>query len=75
MPPIAVQFTLVGEQSGRLGAMLREASGILAQDYETRLERVLGVLSPAITLVMGAVVALLIGAVLLGIMSVNNVAF
>lgn len=75
VPPIAVQFTLVGEQSGRLGAMLREASGILAQDYETRLERVLGVLSPAITLVMGAVVALLIGAVLLGIMSVNNVAF
>lgn len=74
-PALALQFTLVGEQSGRLGAMLGEAAGIMAQDYETRLERVLGIVSPAITLLMGAIVALLIGAILLGIMSVNDVAF
>lgn len=73
-PAIAVQFTLVGEQSGRLGVMLGEAAGIMAQDFETRLERGLGILSPTITLLMGAMVALLIGAVLLGIMSVNDVA-
>lgn len=74
-PNLALQFVLVGEQSGKLGSMLGESAGILAQDYETRLEKGLGVLSPLITLVMGAVVALLIGAVLLGIMSVNDVAF
>lgn len=74
-PALALQFTLVGEQSGKLGAMLSEAAGILAQDYETRLESFLGILSPVITLVMGAIVALLIGAVMLGIMSVSDVAF
>lgn len=74
-PPLAMQFTLVGEQSGALGAMLGEAAGLMAQDFETRLEKALGVFSPLMTLLMGAIVALLIGAVLLGIMSINDVAF
>ena len=74
-PPLALQFVLVGEQSGQLGEMLGEAATIMAQDFETRLEKGLGVISPLLTLLMGAVVALLIGAVLLGIMSINDVVF
>lgn len=73
-PPLVLQFILVGEQSGKLGPMLAEAAGILSQDYETKLEKGLGMLSPLLTLIMGGVVALLIGAVMLGIMSVNDVA-
>lgn len=72
--PLVLQFTKVGEQSGRLGQMLSEAAGIVGQDYEHRLEKGLEVLSPVLTLVMGAMVALLVGSVLLGIMSINDVA-
>jgi general secretion pathway protein F len=74
MPPLVLQFARVGEQSGNLGPMLEEASTIVAQDYEARLEKALGLLSPLLTLVMGGMVALLVGSVLLGIMSINNVA-
>ena len=73
-PPLALQFALVGEQSGRLGAMLEEAAAIMAQDYEMRLEKALEVVSPVLTLVMGGIVALLVGAVMLGIMSISDVA-
>ncbi len=75
MPRLVLQFSHVGEQSGRLGPMLDEAATIVAQNYETRLEKALELFSPLMTLVMGGVVALLVGSVLLGIMSINDVAF
>lgn len=73
-PPLTLQFIRVGEQSGNLGEMLSEAASIMAQDYEAKLEKSLEVFSPVLTLVMGGVVALLVGSVLLGIMSINDVA-
>lgn len=73
-PPLALQFTQVGEQSGKLGGMLEEAATIMAQDYEAKLEKALQLVSPILTLVMGGIVALLVGAVMLGIMSINDVA-
>ena len=73
-PSLALQFTRVGEQSGNLGGMLEEAATLLVQDYEARLEKALEILSPVLTLVMGGIVALLVGSVLLGIMSINDVA-
>jgi len=72
-PPLALQFARVGEQSGNLGLMLEEAATIMVQDFEARLEKALEVLSPVLTLVMGGIVALLLGSVLLGIMSINDV--
>lgn len=73
-PPLALQFAKVGEQSGNLGTMLEEAASLLSQDYESKLEKSLETLSPLLTLVMGGIVALLVGSVLLGIMSINDVA-
>ncbi|WP_417452079.1 type II secretion system F family protein [Kordiimonas sp.] len=75
IPSLALQFTRVGEQSGNMGKMLEESATILAQDYEAKLEKVLAVLSPVLTLIMGGIVALLVGSVLLGIMSINDVVF
>ena len=74
-PAIVLQFAKVGEQSGNLGAMLTEAADIIAQNFETKLEKLLELVSPLLTLVMGGIVALLVGSVLLGIMSINDLAF
>lgn len=74
LPALVLQFSRVGEETGELGEMLVEAAGILSDEYEAKLEKALTVLSPVLTLVMGAIVALLVGSVLMGIMSVNNVA-
>jgi general secretion pathway protein F len=74
MPILLIQFTKVGEHSGQLGSMLEEASNIISSDFEQKLERSLEIISPLLTLIMGGVVALLVGSVLLGIMSISNVA-
>lgn len=74
IPSLTLQFVKVGEQSGNMGEMLSESAMLLSQDYEAKLEKSLALFSPIVTLVMGGVVALLVGAVLLGIMSINNVA-
>lgn len=74
MPALAIQFVMVGEQSGNLGMMLEEAAGILGQDFEVRLEKGLEIMSPILTVLMGGIVALLLGSVLLGIMSISDVA-
>jgi len=74
-PPVVLQFVKVGEQSGNLGALLTESADIISQNFETKLEKTLELVSPLLTLFMGGIVALLVGSVLLGIMSINDVAF
>ena len=74
-PMLLKHFLGVGEQSGQLGPMLKEAAGLLEQDYEKRLQSALEVVSPALTILLGGIVVLLVGAVLLGIMSINDLAF
>lgn len=73
--PVLLQMVRVGEDTGSLGIMLQEASQLMEENYRTSLERFMGLLSPLLTLTMGVVVAVLIGAVLMGMMSVNDIAF
>jgi general secretion pathway protein F len=72
-PNMVLQFVRVGEQSGRMGQMLEEVAGLVEQDFETRTEKTLEIISPLLTLIMGGIVALLVASVLLGIMSINDV--
>ena len=75
LPIIMQQLALAGDETGRLGAMLVEAANLMETDYETRLERVTGMLAPILTLVSGGIVALLVLAVMMGMMSINDLAF
>jgi general secretion pathway protein F len=72
-PNMVLQFVRVGEQSGRMGHMLEEVASLIEQDFETRTEKTLEIISPLLTLLMGGIVALLVASVLLGIMSINDV--
>ena len=73
-PTEAVQLARVGEETGRLHEMLSEAATILENDATRTLERLLALLVPAITIFMGLVVAGLIGSVLIGLLSLNDLA-
>jgi general secretion pathway protein F len=74
-PKAAVQLARVGEETGRLSELLIEAADTLDREAQATLERLLSVLVPAITIVMGALVAALIASVLVGILSLNDLAF
>jgi len=74
-PAVAVQLARVGEETGRLDEMLESAAGVLEEDAQRVLERLLSLFVPLITIGMGLVVAGLIGSVLIGLLSINDLAF
>lgn len=74
-PPHAVQLSRVGEETGRLDELLLEAASILEAESHAKLERLLTLLVPGLTIMMGLVVAFLIGSVLIGLLSINELAF
>lgn len=74
-PSQAVQLARVGEETGRLSELLLEAAVILENDGQIALDRLMTLLVPLLTIVMGLVVAGLIGSVLVGLLSLNELAF
>jgi general secretion pathway protein F len=74
-PKAAVQLARVGEETGRLPELLIEAADTLDREAQGTIDRLLSVLVPGITIAMGALVAALIASVLVGILSLNDLAF
>ncbi|MFQ5535602.1 MAG: type II secretion system F family protein, partial [Sphingomonadales bacterium] len=73
-PVLAIQLLKVGEETGRLEEMLLETATIYEREVETTIERLLAILVPLLTVGLGLIVAALIGSVLVGILSVNDLA-
>jgi general secretion pathway protein F len=74
-PAVAVQLARVGEETGRLDELLQSAAAALEEEAHRTLERLLSLLVPLLTIGMGLVVAGLIGSVLIGLLSINDLAF
>jgi len=74
-PTVAIQLTRVGEETGRLDEMLQSAATILEKESQVKLERLVALIAPVATIVCGTVIAGLIGSVLLGLLSLNDVAY
>jgi general secretion pathway protein F len=72
-PPLAVHMVRVGEETGRLEDMLLKAADTLETDIRTDLKRVIGLLEPAVILLMGVLVAFIVVAMLLAIFSINDI--
>ena len=71
-PPLFVHLVASGEASGRLSAMLERASAQQALEVERRLAWITGLIEPAMIVVLGAVVLILVLAVMLPIVSMNQ---
>ncbi|PZO01472.1 MAG: type II secretion system protein GspF [Alphaproteobacteria bacterium] len=73
-PPILVYMTASGESSGRLEPMLDRAADYLDREFATFTAVMLSLLEPAIIVVMGGVVALIVLSILLPILQINTLA-
>lgn len=71
-PPLLVHLVANGEQTGRLPEMLVRAAAELERAAETRLAWMAALLQPALIIVMGAIVLVLVLAVMLPIVSMNQ---
>jgi general secretion pathway protein F len=72
--PLATNLVRVGEETGRIGPMMIELADVLDRDVETGIKRALTLLEPALILVLGVLIAAIIVSILLGILSVNDLA-
>ncbi len=71
-PPVLVHLVASGEGSGRLASMLERAAAELERDAERRLAWLAALLQPALIVIMGAIVLVLVLAVMLPIVSMNQ---
>jgi len=72
--PLALNLIKVGEETGRLGPMLLELARIFNRDVETGIKRGLTLLEPLLILILGLLIAAIIVSIMLGILSVNDLA-
>jgi general secretion pathway protein F len=73
--PMVVQMMRVGEESGALDDMMDELARVYDDEVQAGVKRGLALLEPLLILVMGGSIALIIIAILMGILSVNDLAF
>jgi general secretion pathway protein F len=73
-PALSIQLIRIGEETGRLEEMLSEVAEIYDQEVQRTLERLLAILVPALTVAMGALIALIIAAVMMAMISINELA-
>ncbi len=71
-PNLAIQLVQIGDETGRLQDMLQEVANLYDQEVERGLERLLSLLVPGITIVMGVVVALIVAAVMSAMVGINQ---
>jgi len=74
-PSLLVQLTSIGEESARLGQTLTEVGRIYDDDTETVMQRVVAIVTPAATIGLGGIVALVLAAILLAVLKINDLAF
>jgi len=73
-PPLLVYLAASGEASGRLDIMLERAADYLDREFDTFTATALALLEPAIIIVMGVVVALIVLSILLPILQLDTLA-
>jgi len=73
-PPILVYMTASGESSGWLEPMLERAADYLEREFSNFTAVMLSLLEPAIIVVMGGIVAVIVLSILLPILQINTLA-
>ena len=73
-PPLLVYLAASGESAGRLDTMLERAADYLEREFDRFTAASMALLEPVIIVVMGSCVALIILAILLPILQLQNLA-
>ena len=73
-PPLLVYLAASGEASGKLDLMLERAADYLEREFDSFTSTALSLLEPAIIVVMGAIVALIVLSILLPILQLDTLA-
>lgn len=70
--PLALNMVRLGEETGRLDAMLLELARVQERAIQSSIKRALTLIEPVLILLLGGVIAGIMAAILMGILSVNE---
>jgi general secretion pathway protein F len=73
-PPLLVYLTASGESSGRLDMMLERSAEYLEREFDSKSATAIALLEPAVIVIMGVIVALIVLSVLLPILQLESLA-
>jgi len=73
-PPMAMSFLRTGEETAQLGLMLTRLADVLDRDVRNAIQRFISFMTPAITVLMGGVVATVIASIMSAILGFNDLA-
>lgn len=74
-PELALHLVEVGEESGRLDLMLLQVADVYDDEVGRTAQRLLAMLAPAVTILLGLLIAFVIGAILSAILGAYDLAF
>ena len=72
--PLALNMVRLGEETGRLDTMLLELARVHDAEVQAGIKRALTLIEPILILTLGVLIAAIIVSILLGILSVNDLA-
>lgn len=70
--PMVIRMVVLGEESGRLDSTLERAGTILEQEFDLRMRRLLTLLEPAVILMLGGIIGVILMALYLPIFSLSK---
>lgn len=75
LPPAMIRLIAVGEETGQLAKMLVRIASSLEGEVQSRIEQLVGLLTPLLTVGIGGLVGALILQVMSAVLSINNLAY
>jgi general secretion pathway protein F len=73
-PKMAIGFLRTGEETSQLGPMLSRLADVLDREVRIRIQRLIGILTPIITVFLGVTVAAIIASIMSAILGFNDLA-
>ena len=73
-PKLMLNMVQIGEETGKLEDMLFEIADSYEDEMQQTIDRMLALLVPTLTIVMGLLIAFLVSAMLLAMLSINDLA-
>ncbi|CCD94775.1 putative General secretion pathway protein F [Bradyrhizobium sp. ORS 375] len=74
LPAVALQMIAVGEEAGKLDRMLVRVAEMLEKQLQTRVDRFMAALTPAMTVGIAVIIGALIMPVMTAVLSINDLA-
>jgi len=75
IPPAMIRLIAVGEETGQLAKMLVRVASSLESEVQGKIEQLVGLLTPLLTVGIGGLVGALILQVMSAVLSINNLAY